>query len=167
MSAIPTLATARLKLRPHRIDDFEDFAALWTDPIVTRYTSGRAFTREESWSRLLRQNGHWGLLGFGFWAVEETATGAFIGEAGFLDLRRDISPPLTAPEVGWVLTPQAHGKGYATEAVRAALTWGSDFNPICIIHPDNAASIRVAEKCGFQERQRISYKGHPTILFGR
>jgi RimJ/RimL family protein N-acetyltransferase len=167
MSAIPTLETARLRMRAHRAGDFEDFAAMWSDAAVVRYISGRPFSREESWSRLLRHGGHWAMLGFGFWAVEETATGAFVGEVGFLDLHRDISPPITVPEVGWVLAPRAHGKGYATEAVRAALDWKPGTDLVCLIHPENRASIRVAEKCGFRERERTSYHGQPTIVFGR
>ena len=61
------------------------------------------------------------------------------------------------PELGWVLATRVHGKGYATEAVRAAIAWG-DANirssgsglgrTVCIIHPEHARSIRVAEKCG-------------------
>jgi RimJ/RimL family protein N-acetyltransferase len=64
-----------------------------------------------------------------------------------------------------------HGKGYATEAVAAVLAWGdahfSDPRTICLIHPDNVASIRVAQKCGFHEWQRATYRGEPTIVFER
>jgi RimJ/RimL family protein N-acetyltransferase len=63
------------------------------------------------------------------------------------------------------------GKGYATEAVVAVLAWGdahfSDPRTICLIHPDNLASIRVAQKCGFHKWQRATYRGEPTILFER
>lgn len=167
MSAIPTLETARLQLRPHTIDDFEDFAALWADPIVTRYISGRAFTREESWSRLLRQSGHWSLLGFGFWVVQEKISGAFLGEVGYLDLHRDIDPPIQSPEIGWGLLPKFHGQGFATEAVQAALAWQPAWQPVCLIHPENLPSLRVAEKCGFHETHRTTYHGHPTIHLAR
>ncbi len=166
MFAIPTLTTERLTLRPHSLADFDVFAAMWSDPAVVRYIGGRPFSREECWSRLLRQMGHWSLLGYGFWAVEESATGEFIGEIGFADLHRDIDPPITAPELGWVLVPPAHGKGYATEAVRAALAHQSSFDPVCLIHPENLASLRVAEKCGFRELHRTTYHGSPTIQLG-
>ena len=79
----PTLETERLVLRAHRVEDFSDLAALWADPVVTRFISGVPQTAEESWSRLLRYAGHWLLLGFGYWAVEEKATGNFLGEVGF------------------------------------------------------------------------------------
>ena len=169
---VPVIETARLKLRRHRVDDFSDCAAMWADAGVTRYIGGKPFTGEEVWARLLRYVGHWTLLGYGFWAIEEKATGAFAGELGFADCKRDIEPSLgDAPELGWALAPGVHGKGYATEAVRAALAWGearwASARTVCLIHPENARSIRVAEKCGFREFQRTTYKGQPTILFDR
>jgi RimJ/RimL family protein N-acetyltransferase len=102
--------------------------------------------------------------------VEERETGDFVGEVGFADYKREIEPPLgDAPELGWVLAPSKHGKGYATEAVRAVLRWGREHfganNAVCLIHPDHRASIRVAEKCGFEERNVAMYRGRPTIIF--
>ena len=169
---VPVLETERLKLRPHRADDLAHCAALWADPAVVRHISGRPFTTEEVWSKILRYVGHWALLGYGYWVVEDKATGAFIGEVGFADFRRDIEPSLDdMPELGWVLASRAHGKGYATEAARAALAWAERHfgaKPIaCIIAPENHASIRVAEKCGFQLRQLTAYKGEPTLMFVR
>jgi RimJ/RimL family protein N-acetyltransferase len=70
-----------------------------------------------------------------------------------------------------VLARHAHGKGYATEALGAVLAWGDrHFGPVktvCLIRPDNTASIRVALKCGYVERQRAAYKEQPTIIFIR
>jgi RimJ/RimL family protein N-acetyltransferase len=90
---------------------------------------------------------------------------------GFADFRREITPPLDAPEAGWVLAPWAHGRGYATEAVRAALAWGDAHlaapRTVCMIAPENAASIRVAEKCGYRELARTSFKDEDTLLFAR
>lgn len=168
----PTLETRRLCLRVHSVSDFEDCAAMWSDPQVMRYLSGRPFTREESWARLLRYVGHWQLLGFGFWAVRETTTGRFVGEVGLADFRRDLQPSIDgAPEIGWVLSPWAHGNGFATEAARAALDWADRrFGPLrtaCIIHPENSASLRVAYKCGYSEFARTAYKDSPVILFER
>lgn len=171
-SAAPTLETERLVLRAHRLDDFEGCLALWTDPDVTRFIGGKPSTREEVWARILRYVGHWSLLGFGYWVIAEKATGGFVGEVGFADFRREIEPSLTdTPEIGWALLPSAHGKGYATEAARAAIAWGErHFGPIrtaCIIAPDNEPSIRVAQKCGYRELQRTTYKGNPTVMFVR
>jgi RimJ/RimL family protein N-acetyltransferase len=169
---IPILETERLRLRAHRVDDFTVCAAMWADIEVTRYLGGKPFSEEEAWSRFLRYPGHWALLGFGYWLVEEKATGNFVGEVGFADYKRDLRPSLQGtPEIGWVLASTAHGKSYATEAARAAIGWGErHFGAIgtaCIIHPENIPSIRVAEKCGYREFQLTTYKGQPAMLFFR
>ena len=169
---IPVIETPRLILRGHRLDDFPDCAAMWADPIVTRHIGGKAFSEEETWARFLRYAGHWLLLDFGYWAIEEKNTGSFVGELGFADYKREIKPSLKGvPELGWALASEAHGKGYATEAVGAALIWGearfASARTVCIIHPENLASIHVAEKCGYKEFQRTTYKSHATIIFDR
>ncbi len=168
---MPILKTERLTLRGHRLEDFVQCAAMWSDPEVTRYIGGKPLTKEESWTRFLRYVGHWSLLGFGYWLVEEKTTGSFIGEIGFADYKRDLAPLRGIPEIGWAFVTQARGKGYATQAVRAAVTWGDAHFPsprtACIVNPENLASIRVAEKCGYREFQRTTYKSHPTIMFVR
>ena len=168
---VPVIITERLKLRSHQLDDFADCAAMWADPEVTRHIGGKPFSEQQAWSKLLCYVGHWKLMGFGYWAVEEKSTGRFVGELGFADFKRDIEPSTGVPELGWALVSRAHGKGYATEAVRAAVSWGDDhFGPartVCIIHPANQASIRVAQKCGYKEFQRTTYKDEPAIIFAR
>jgi RimJ/RimL family protein N-acetyltransferase len=167
---VPVLETNRLRLRAQCLEDFPACAAMWADNRVTRHTTGHALSEEETWSRFLRGLGHWAILGFGYWAVEEKSGGQYIGEMGFADLKRDIQPSLQGlPEMGWIFSPRVHGQGYATEAVRAALAWGKTRfgtnRPVCIVSPGNVASIRVAEKCGFQEFTRTTYRGDPVILF--
>jgi RimJ/RimL family protein N-acetyltransferase len=169
---VPILETERLKLRGQRVKDFAACAAMWADPIVTRHFGGKCLNEEEAWSRFLRYVGHWSLLGFGYWVVEEKSTGGFAGEIGFADYKRDMESPLkNAPEIGWVLASNSHGKGYATEAVRAALAWGDRHfeapQTSCIINPENLPSIRVAQKCGYRELLRTTYKGQPAIVFVR
>jgi RimJ/RimL family protein N-acetyltransferase len=100
-----------------------------------------------------------------------------VGEVGLADFRRDVTPPLgDAPEAGWVLAPWAHGRGFATEAVGAVLAWsdaalaaagGPGRRTVCLIAPENAASVRVAEKCGYQEAARAAYRGAETLVFAR
>jgi RimJ/RimL family protein N-acetyltransferase len=171
--SIPLIETPRLTLRGHRREDFAACAAMWGDPVVTRHIGGKPFTPEEVWARLLRYAGHWAWLGFGYWAVEEKATGAFVGELGFADWKRAIEPSIEGvPELGWALAPHGHGRGLATEAALAVVAWGerrfgASARTVCIIDPDNRPSLRVAEKCGYRELQRLSYHGAPTILFER
>lgn len=173
MGAAPLIETPRLVLRAHVPGDLPACAAMWAHPDVVRFIGGRPFTEEEVWGRLLRYVGHWAALDFGYWAVFERDGGRFAGEVGFADFKRDLVPPLgDAPEIGWALCPWAHGRGFATEAVRAAVEWGDRvFGParrtVCIIGPQNVASIRVAQKCGYVERLRTTYKGEPTVLFER
>jgi RimJ/RimL family protein N-acetyltransferase len=168
----PLIETERLRLRAHRIEDLPVCAAMWRDPDVVRFIGGRAFTREEVWARILRYAGMWVMMGHGFWAIEEKSSGALIGEVGAMEARRDIEPSFEGePEIGWALVPAAHGKGYASEAVAAALGWADRHidapKQVCIISPGNAASIRVAEKFGFRERARTTYHGAETIQFER
>ena len=169
---VPTIETERLRLRAYRKEDFSTCIEMWTDPIVNRYTSGKPLTSEETWTKTMRNAGMWVVLGYGFWALEEKASGKFIGELGFADFGRAIDPPLTGmPEMGWVLMPYAHGKGYATEATRAAMAWGDQyFGPVrmvCLIQVGNDASVRIAHKLGFQEMTRTMYKEHEVMILTR
>jgi RimJ/RimL family protein N-acetyltransferase len=169
---VPVIETERLRLRCHRLEDFADCAAMWAEPGVVRFIGGKPLTREEAWARVLRYVGHWALLGFGLWAVEERESGAYVGDVGFANFQREIQPALPdVPEMGWVLSMRAHGKGYATEAVQAATAWGDvrfgGSPTVCLIHPENRASVRVAEKCGFRESLRTTYKDQPTVVFTR
>src|SRR5258708_23056174 len=120
---IPIVETERLILRGHRVDDFTALAAMWADPIVVRHIGNHPSTIEQSWARLLRYAGHWSLVGFGFWAIEDRASGTFAGEIGVADFKREIEPPVGELETGWVLASWAHGRGFATEALRAVLAW--------------------------------------------
>ena len=166
----PELETARLRLRGHRIGDHEACAAMWGDMEVARFIGGRPSTREEVWGRLLRYAGLWALLGFGYWAVEDRASGDFVGDVGFADFKRDIAPSMDGlPEIGWALAPRWHGRGYAIEAVSAALAWADQrfAATVCIIAPENLPSIGVARKCGFAEIARTTYRGEPTLMYRR
>jgi RimJ/RimL family protein N-acetyltransferase len=168
----PLVETERLRLRAHRVDDLPFCTEMWRDPDVVRFIGGRAFMREEVWARIMRYAGMWVLMGHGFWAIEERASGKLVGEVGVMEARRDIEPGFEGePEVGWALVPAAHGKGYASEAVAAALAWADRHveapKQVCIISPGNAPSIRLAEKFGFRERVRTTYHGSDTIQFER
>ena len=152
------------------MSDFTLTQELWSDASVTKYMGGKPLTREECWTKFLRYVGHWSVFGFGYWVVEERETAEFVGEVGFGNFKRDLEPPIGAtPELGWILSPTKHGKGYATEAAQAALGWGrKHFDSTgfaCLIHPDNRASIRVAVKCGFEQQQVGIRRGQPTVIF--
>jgi RimJ/RimL family protein N-acetyltransferase len=167
-----TLETDRLVLRPPQQADFNDIYAMWSDLTVVRHVTGNAFTKEEAWARLLRSAGHWAMMGFGYWVVSEKHSGKFVGEVGFGQYKRGIDPAFDeAPEIGWMLTSESQGQGYATEAVRAALQWADTRWPeaaiVCIISPENAASLALARKFLFAQSRTTTYKGKPTVVFQR
>lgn len=165
------LETDRLILRAPCLDDYPDLHALWSDPEVVRHIVGAPLSAEDTWARLMRSVGHWALQGFGHWIVR-TRDGGFVGEVGFVQLRRGISPWFdAAPEAGWVVRTAAQGRGYAAEAIDAALAWSASRWPgaetACIIGPDNAASLRLAERFGYRRDGEVVYRGRPTVVLRR
>ena len=169
---VPILETARLRLRAFREGDLAPWAETMGDPNVVRHLGGSPFSREDTWRRILMATGAWPTFGFGYWAVERKEEGDLIGQMGFADFKRDMTPSIEGlPEMGWIFSPHAHGKGYATEAVQAALAWADEIlkAPVipAIIDPENAPSIRVAERCGFAQRESATYRGAPILLFRR
>ncbi len=172
MVDIPTLETPRLRLRGYRLDDFEAYAAMWNEPSVYRFIGGQPISREAAWIRFLRQIGLWHHLGFGFFAIEDRETGRFVGEGGFHDMKRDLTPSLEGTmELGYALVPEAQGKGLAEEAMRAVLHWGDAHGTgdryTCLIDVQHAASIRVAQKLGFSEFAQTTYHDKPVVLLQR
>lgn len=168
---VPLIETERLRLRAHGLADFDSMAAMWGDPDVVRFIGGKPATREEVWSRLHRYAGHWAILGFGYWAIEEKAGGRFVGEGGFADFRRELGANFDAPEHGWSLARWAQGQGFAFEAMAATLVWAEphfarrDF--VCMIEPQNAPSLRLAAKLGYHEQLRTFYRGAEVSLLRR
>jgi len=171
MTTAPLLHTDRLILRPHGVTDYPACSALWGDRQVVRHIGGSPQDAQAVWFRLLRYAGMWSLLGYGMWVMEDRATGAMLGEAGLLSAARGLPELDGVPEAGWVLGPQAWGRGLATEAMAAVLCWADanlDGTAIrCIIEPDNGASIKVAEKLGFAVMGDVVLGGKAITLFDR
>ena len=121
---------------------------------------------------MLRYAGLWSLLGYGYWAIEEKAARRFAGELGFADFKRDIDPSFAdVPEIGWALAAFAQHRGFASEAVRAAVAWSdvhiAAVRTMALIAPDNAASIRIANANGYREIGPLNYAGAAVAVFGR
>lgn len=172
MTAAPVIETARLILRPFRADDVDAQAAMLADPVVTRHLGGQPFGREDAWRKLLCGVGCWPVFGYGYWAVERRDDGRLVGQIGFADFKRVMTPSIEGlPEMGWLFAADAFGRGYASEAVAAGLDWiDTTLAPaeiVAIIDHDNAGSIRVAEKGGFAVREEATYRGTPILLFRR
>lgn len=138
--------TSRLLLRQWREADIESYAAYYSDVALAQYVGGR-LTREKAWRHMAALAGHWALRGFGYWAVEEKETGTFAGCVGLWF--SDGWPEL---ELGYWLMPEAHGRGYATEAGVSARDYAWEVvgaeTLVSYIDPENEASKRVAKRLG-------------------
>jgi RimJ/RimL family protein N-acetyltransferase len=165
---VPTLEAERLLLRPFRSSDLDNYAALRADREVLRYlvgAGGEPWDRGRSSRHMAFMIGHWQVWGTGTWAVEHKESGAFLGIVGF-------SEPEGWPglELAWALARPYWGQGYATEAAREALAhaftiWERE-RVISLIHPENRASIRVAERIGERLLDRINHLGQEMLRHG-
>ena len=168
----PVLETARLILRPFQPEDLDGQAAALADPVVMRHLGGEVHAREDVWRRILAALGAWAMFGYGYWAVRRRSDGAYLGNLGFSDFKRDMQPSIEGlPEIGWLLAAHAQGQGYAAEGVAAALDWADRTldvpQIVAIIDANNASSIRLAERAGFSVREAAVYRDAPILLFRR
>ncbi|MER6691504.1 GNAT family N-acetyltransferase [Streptomyces minutiscleroticus] len=115
------LRTRRLLLRGWRTSDLAPWAALNADAEVREHFPG-VLTREQSEASAARFRADLERRGWGWWAVEVTGTGEFIGFAGLDPV--DDGMPFDGVEAGWRLARSAWGHGYATEAARAVVAFG-------------------------------------------
>ena len=148
--ARPTLETNRLILRQFKEGDAEAYAAMCADPEVMRYLSatGELLTRADAWRQMSMFLGHWELRGYGTWAVEERATGNFVGRVG-------LHNPEGWPdrELGWTIAREFWGRGYAFEAARASIDYAFGVlrwtHLVSLVHPQNTRSSSLAERLGY------------------
>ena len=135
------------------------------DPEVMRHIGdGHVLDQGQAWREIATHLGHWGLRGYGQWALERRDDGRLIGRAGLWN-------PAGWPglEVGWMLARDAWGNGYATEAGAAAIEWAwrnlDVASLISLIQPSNSASIRVAERLGMQRQRTLTLSGQEAVVF--
>lgn len=163
----PVVETPHLVLRQWIAADIKPYSEMLADPGVARFITvdGKPVTDEMmGWRHAVVMAGHWALHGVGMFAVEERATGRFVGRVG------PWSPPnWPGFEVGWGIAPGAQGKGYASEAARAAIGWSFDHFAIDeIVHcidRENVASQGVARRIGAEKRREIELFGHTADLW--
>jgi len=145
----PTLETPRLILRPPAPEDFDAYVAFMADD-ATRFIGGPQ-TRAVAWRGFVSIAGAWAMHGCSLFAVVEKSTGRWIGRVGPW-----VPEGWPGTEIGWGLTREATGKGYAVEAAARTIDWVFDelgwTEVVHCIDPDNIASQRVAERLGSANR---------------
>jgi len=161
------METERLMLRQFRESDLDAFAEIYADPEVMRFIGEfKPIDRADTWRALATNLGHWQLRGYGMWAVEEKASGRLLGRVGLW--KPEGWPEL---EVGWMLHRAYWGRGLASEAGRASIDAAFRIlgvkHLISIIHPENAASIRVAERLGETFERTWVLHGLELRIYGR
>jgi RimJ/RimL family protein N-acetyltransferase len=161
------LETQRLRLRQFVEADLDAYARICADPESMQYIGpGTPLSRADAWRSMAQVLGHWQLRGYGLWAVEEKATGAFVGRIGLI-----YPEGWPALEVGWLIDRARWGEGFATEGGRAAMQFAFDRLQLerisSVIRPQNAASIRVAEKLGMRPERTIELFSFEVVIYSR
>jgi len=157
--------TARLSLRRLVWDDLEFLAAMLADPLVMRHYP-HCFSRDEAEAWLRRQLDGYATYGYAYWLVRERSSGRPVGQAGLLTAEVDGVPE---PALGYMFHYPYWGRGYATEASFGALDYGFRVlrkdRLICLVRPENVASLRVVWKLGMRPERFVRYKGIDHLYF--
>ena len=145
MTAIPSLATARLKLRAMSVDDWPAYAQFLASG-RSRYMGG-PFATAVAWGMFCADYAQWGLFGCGALMVELRDSGVCVGQVGV-----NYGPLYPERELGWMLYPEAEGRGYAYEAAAALRGWARDVRRldtlVSYVDPENLRSRKLAERLG-------------------
>ena len=162
--AIPELETERLRLRAPTAADFEHEAAFMATPRSAGV--GGPATRAATWRSFASVIGHWVLRGFGFWAVEEKATGKYCGHVGLW-----FPEDWPEPEIGWTVMDHAEGRGIAHEAALASRThaygtlgWTT---AISLIAPTNTRSQALAARLGAVRESLFEHESYGPMEIWR
>lgn len=166
---LPTIETERLLLRPFKLDDAGALFTIYQDPQVMRYVGKAPVTLADERNRLRRHiKNHYLRLGYGLLATVLKDTGAVIGRCGFLNWKIEGRQ---RTEVGYLLARAHWGQGLATEAAQALVHFGFGTlrkrRLISLIHPDNAASIRVALKIGMAYEKDVPIREKMVRMYSQ
>jgi RimJ/RimL family protein N-acetyltransferase len=172
------LETERLTLRPPEDADLEALVPIFGDPDVMRYIAeGTPWTPEQTRAGLRRWRSFWSTDGFGMFLVTRREDGEVLGDTGLLAWDPRVWRPGSLRaigedaeiEIGWRFARHAWGNGYATEAALVVRDWAraeQGFGRlISLIHTDNAASIRVAEKIGSRYERDVHLTGRMARIY--
>ena len=144
--------------------DADAFFALNSHPDVMRFTGEPPLGWIDEARAAIENYPDFETVGFGRWACVLKATGSFIGFCGLKRL-----DALGVVDVGFRFLPEHWGKGLATEACKASIAFGFEVlgleRIVGLVLPQNAASIRVLEKCGLRREGTVGYEGHEAVLY--
>ncbi len=156
--------TNRIEHRAFTLDDAEDFYRLNSHPIVMRYTGEPPLDSLEDARRAIINYQDFETIGYGRWACVLKETSSVIGFCGLKYL-----PELDEVDVGFRFLPEYWGQGIATETCNACIEFG--FNTLKLdrilglVLTENAASIRVLEKCGLTRNGDIEFEGEHALKY--
>ena len=160
---IPALETERLTFRAFREEDVAPMAAFYADEATSRFVGG-VEPPDAVWRRVAFYVGHWHFRGYGIWALEEKASGRFVGYCGHYFPKGWLEP-----EIAYGLMGYAQGKGLATEAAGAALHdaysrlgWTTAISAIDV---NNIPSQRVAERLGATREAEMRMSGFDAVIY--
>jgi RimJ/RimL family protein N-acetyltransferase len=166
LPASPTLTTERLTLRGFVDSDLEPLAAMNANPEVMRYLGG---VRSSEWSAasIDRCRDQWRELGFGRFAIEDNANGEFVGWVTLEPV--ELDGYVDDIEIGWRLVRAFWGRGLATEAATAALTWAFASLPadriLAVADAENALSVSVMRRLGMVHLADVPDKGRTSTVW--
>lgn len=173
----PVIVTERLELWRPQASDHAGLLALIAPEAVRRFLGPAQATPEDAFARLLRNAGSWALYGYGVFIVRERGCAEIVASCGVFHSWRGFGPKDglgmdDVPEAGWIIAETHWGKGYASEAMRAALAWFDATHgrrrTVCMIEDGHAASAVVAAKLGYTEYGRHQPdEGRALVLYER
>jgi RimJ/RimL family protein N-acetyltransferase len=161
---LPTFETNRLSIRPRSATDLDDCLMMDRDPLVTRFIPGPWSDPERHRAFVLDRMNATYPAGMGYWsAVRRSDPEQFSGWVLLLPYRID------EVEIGWRFKRDSWGHGFATEAAAPILQYAIETLGLASItadiHPDNVASLRVAEKLGMSLNERRTVDDEPTLSY--
>ena len=167
------LVTERLELWHPQVGDRAGLRALIEPGEVRRFLGGMEPDDHDVFMRLLRNAGSWALYGYGTFVVRERGKADIVGNCGVFHSWRGFGRGLDdVAEAGWIVGKSAWGKGYAQEAMQAALTWFEREHgarpTLCMIEQGHRASEAVAARLGYVAFERVVERDErPLIVYRR
>jgi RimJ/RimL family protein N-acetyltransferase len=157
-----------LQLRKPQPGDLDGYRALFLDRGVERWLRPAphpSFSEADVFARLSEDSWHWDEHGFGPWVLIERESREMVGRAG---LKWQTVGRAREVELAWAVRSDRWGRGYATEAARAAIEWAPELGIgelVALIMEDNSASRRVAEKLGMKEAGITLHAGLEHLIY--